>query len=568
MKKLLSIAPQLALAAGWSFFLFVGQTGLAQSPIEAAASLQSVIVYPDGAVVTRQATVDLPVGESTVFFADLPPGLLTDSLQGEAAGPAGLTLLDLRLETRFRPDIPDPRSKELHDQLQELQRQDRDASDVQQSLNDKRATLKKIQDYYLNSLRAGKDAAPPPKILTTEEWRGIQDYVDGTSAEALEKIRQMEDLRADLANRIQAVVEQLNKLAGSGRRSTTGVAVRLTATQAGRAQVAISCRWANASWTPAYDARYSESTRSVELTYYGVVRQSTGEDWNNVKLTLSTARPSLGGAAPELPVWRVEVAQPVAYRQGNYMLKSAERAAGAAQVFNQDAKGDMVMPSENEMAPLPASLAVAEVQTGATSATFEVAAPSSVASDNEPRKVPLAQFRLAARLQYQAVPKLIETAYLGAYVKNNSEYPLLAGPVAIFMGSALSAHAQLKTVMPGEEFELPLGADEGISIKRKLVNKFTEDTGLTSKYVKHTYEYLITVQNNKKSAEKILFKDQTPVSAHEKITVKILSPAEKDADREKDGKLVWHWDLAPGAKRETTLKFSVEYPAGTLVSGL
>ena len=36
--------------------------------------------------------------------------------------------------------------------------------------------------------------------------------------------------------------------------------------------------------------------RSVDLGYFGVINQTTGEDWNKVKLTLSTARPSLGGA--------------------------------------------------------------------------------------------------------------------------------------------------------------------------------------------------------------------------------------------------------------------------------
>ena len=43
------------------------------------------------------------------------------------------------------------------------------------------------------------------------------------------------------------------------------------------------------------------------------------------------------------------------------------------------------------------------------------------------------------------------------------------------------ASSSLKTVMPGEKIELQLGADEGVAIKRKLVNRFSEDTGLTGK---------------------------------------------------------------------------------------
>ena len=37
----------------------------------------------------------------------------------------------------------------------------------------------------------------------------------------------------------------------------------------------------------------------------------------------------------------------------------------------------------------------------------------------------------------------------------------------------------MRSPAPGEKFELALGADEGVAIKRKLVKRFTEDTGLT-----------------------------------------------------------------------------------------
>ena len=43
--------------------------------------------------------------------------------------------------------------------------------------------------------------------------------------------------------------------------------------------------------------RLRAADRSVDLGYFGVINQTTGEDWNKVKLTLSTARPSLGGGA-------------------------------------------------------------------------------------------------------------------------------------------------------------------------------------------------------------------------------------------------------------------------------
>jgi uncharacterized protein (TIGR02231 family) len=55
-----------------------------------------------------------------------------------------------------------------------------------------------------------------------------------------------------------------------------------------------------AQWTASYDIRIQSSDQSMSLTYYGLVSQSTGEDWPNVQLSLSTATPSKGGVPPTL----------------------------------------------------------------------------------------------------------------------------------------------------------------------------------------------------------------------------------------------------------------------------
>lgn len=62
--------------------------------------------------------------------------------------------------------------------------------------------------------------------------------------------------------------------------------------------------------------------------------------------------------------------------------------------------------------------------------------------------------------------------------------------------------------------------------------------------------------------------DQVPVSRHEKIAVKQLSPAEKEAKPSPEGMLKWTLDLKPGEKRELTVKFSVDYPNELPVTGV
>jgi uncharacterized protein (TIGR02231 family) len=227
--------------------------------------------------------------------------------------------------------------------------------------------------------------------------------------------------------------------------------------------------------------------------------------------------------------------------------------------------------------PRAAGLATAAVEASATSATFRIAEPVTLPSDNTTQKVAITTLPLPAELQYEAAPKLIEAAFLTAKATNASEFPFLAGPVNAFLDDTFVATSRLKNVMPGETFDLALGADEGIAVKRRLVNRFNENTGLTNSGRRVTYEILVTLTNNKRTAERIVFREAVPVSRHEKIVVRQLTPtdreigtaaAPREVTREEDGRLAWRVELKPGEKREFPLKFSVEHPADLPVAGL
>jgi uncharacterized protein (TIGR02231 family) len=218
----------------------------------------------------------------------------------------------------------------------------------------------------------------------------------------------------------------------------------------------------------------------------------------------------------------------------------------------------------------------ANVEAGATSATFKIPVSVSVPGNNTTQKVAINTGRLMAILQFQSTPKMLEAAFLNANATNTSEYPLLAGPMNTYLDDTFIAASSLKTVMPGEKFDLALGVDDGIAVKRRLVNRYTEDTGLTSKTRRTTYEILVTITNNKKTTEQIAFKEPTPVSRDEKIVVKVLTPQEKEigttaspkeVTREEDGKLVWRVTLKPGEKRDFPLKLSIEHPIDMAVTG-
>ncbi|HUL53337.1 MAG TPA: mucoidy inhibitor MuiA family protein [Opitutaceae bacterium] len=547
----------------------------------ADSRLTAATVYADRAVVTRTATLDLGAGEHAIAFERLPAGLLDQSLQASGRGTAGATILDVNAQTAYVDFTPNERVKELEEKLKELAKQQRALDDRAQILGDERDFVKRmlaastgtiIYPLGADPAHGGGAAARP----TLDEWQKLYTYSEESFGKIAGELQSLDTQREDLKTKQAALEEQLNQLRGDHGKSYKTVTVRVAVTQPGRLDLTLKYAVPGANWAPSYDARLRAADRAVELSYFGLVRNATGEDWNDIALTLSTARPSLGGGAPELRPWIVDVARPIRLDMptvGGLMRdKRASVDEAKLQAFNVQAAANAPAPAEQD-----AGVLTAAVETGATSATFRIPVAVTVLSNNTVQKVSIATAKLAANLQYQATPKMMEAAFLSAYATNTTDYPLLAGAMNTFLDDTFIAASRLKTVMPGEKFELQLGADDGIAVKRRLVNRFTENTGLTGKGRRITYEFLVTITNNKKTAERVVFKEPLPVSRNEKIEVSLLTPAESDVGtkekpnevtREEDGKLVWRLDVKPGEKREISLKFTVEYPGDLNVSGL
>ncbi len=549
------------------------------APIAAESAVTAATVYPDRAVVSRLATaVQVPAGTSEITFSGLPAGLQDESLQVSARGPVAASLLDIAARTVFVTAEPDARVKALEDQLLALRNDERALKDQGAVLESQRTLLANIEKASTTPVPAPAGTTPPPRP-SLEDYEKLLGFSAAQRAKLDTAAQKLDLERTALAEKITAAEAQLRELRGKqpGRRATKVVTVRLSTPAAAALEVNLSYALAGASWTPAYDARLRSEKREVQLDAFGLVRNATGEDWTNIALTLSTARPGLGGAAPGIEPWYVDIARPARRASQTVISQPGVLSAGFSNKVVMEADLFGASPV------VEASFATAAVETAATSANFKIATPVTLASDNTPQRLPLGAATLAAELQYQATPKLQETAYLAAYVTNRSELPFLAGALNVFLDDTFVAASRLATTMPGEKFTLSLGADEGISIKRKIVSRFTEDTGLVSKSRRTTYDILVTVTNNKRTPERVVIQDAVPVARDEKITVRLLAPAERELlkpedaaaqppkpgiARDADGKLTWRFDLKPGEKRELPLRFSIEHPIDLPVTGV
>ncbi|THD25143.1 hypothetical protein D915_003787 [Fasciola hepatica] len=91
-------------------------------------------------------------------------------------------------------------------------------------------------------------------------------------------------------------------------------------------QLELSYSVGGVSWTPAYDIRLSSTAATLQVIYYGLVSQSTGENWELGKLTLSTAQPTEGGGVPELKLERIALNEAESWQDNSRRRGSTDRS--------------------------------------------------------------------------------------------------------------------------------------------------------------------------------------------------------------------------------------------------
>jgi uncharacterized protein (TIGR02231 family) len=526
-------------------------------------TVSGVTIYGDRALITRSGLENVAAGLQTLVIDNLPVSLVDQSLRVEGEAEDKAKIIDVKIETVYLDTIPEGRVKSLQDRLKGLRAEERNVIDRLQVL--------KIQKDYLDSLRmySARDAKliVGPKS-TYDDWERMLSFLDRKLTSLFSEMRTVAVSLEEIRNKIRSIEAQIRQAEAYSKKSIKRASIDVEIVKSGAVRLRISYLLYGTGWTPLYETRVSSGATEMQMTYTGMVRQSTGEDWNQIDLVLSTAKPSVGGALPELNPWFVDMRVPSLPRY------SMGRSDGVAKSMAAPSPG-LVAP-ETESAPEPprayASSIMrsdaAEVETQATSSVYRISQKMSIPSDNNPHRVPIAVVSLPVKLDYSCVPKMAELVYLQGKITNGSDYTLLAGSMNVFFENNFVAVSGLKNVFPGEEFPTALGVDEGVRVQRKLLNRVTEYKGTFSKTTRINYDVLITVENQKRVPIHIEIKDNVPLSRNEKIVVEVTDPDPKVMTPEEQGLFVWRLDLSPAEKKEIKLTFSVEYPRDMIVTGL
>ncbi|KAG8819556.1 hypothetical protein FRC19_009694 [Serendipita sp. 401] len=255
-----------------------------QSKVHAVTVFQA-----NRAEVVRLFNVNLKSGQNEVDISQLPSLLEEDSIRVDGVG-AGATIS----EVVYHPPNYREAQKKHNEAVREMKKV--------KSVLRKQIKIHRTQEYVLEKYSGTVTGSYNSDSSKLAEY--LEMYEEKQS-EIDEKIRALEEKMDEIDEKIKKEGE-VQSVDDEGKKRSTRITVIIQAEKDEEAEICLTYMVPNASWKPLYDLRaiIEPKRTSIVLYYRATVVQSTGEDWNEVQLTLSTASPQLGSTIPSLkPFW-------------------------------------------------------------------------------------------------------------------------------------------------------------------------------------------------------------------------------------------------------------------------
>ena len=259
--------------------------------IEVKTTIKEVTVFQSGAQVKRTGSTKIPSGISEIIISDATSLLKKESIQVKGEG--NFTILSVNHQIKMN-DVENEKNKwtELEAKQKYLMQQMEDLSVKLQVLNSQETAIMNL-----------KDISTATKGVTVEQIAKAQELVRLKLTEI--KTEKLKDSRLilDLFDEHKTVTQHLVALKTPKQNVNYEIVIKVSAKTETNADLTVSYIVPNALWYPAYDLRVKNVSEPMTIDYKAIVSQESGEDWNNIKLKLSTGDPSQSSEKPKVEAW-------------------------------------------------------------------------------------------------------------------------------------------------------------------------------------------------------------------------------------------------------------------------
>jgi uncharacterized protein (TIGR02231 family) len=502
-------------------------------------NIKDITVFLSGAQISRTGSASLPAGNSFVIIRDLPQDLKSQSIQVNGKG--DFTILSVVHQINYLKE-------------QEKTKEIIALEDSLESIKDKINYENGMLYVYNNEegmILTNKSIAGQNTGVSIAALKEASDFYRTRLADI--KVKQLAITKkiSKYNERINIISNQLVNLNARKNIPTSEVLVMVTADQAVNANFTISYIVSTAGWSPSYDLRAKDINNPIEIAYKANVYQTTGEDWENVILKLSTANPSQSGTKPNLNPWYLGYYEPYNY---SYTMEKEENAKGKA----MRSEAPAMEAAQDKIVDAKSASSYTTVTESTTNIEFEISKPYDIPANGKSYTVEMTKTTLPATYEYYAAPKIDKDAFLLAKVTGWESLNMLPGNIFLYFEGTYIGQSYFDARSLNDTLDLSLGRDKNIVIKREKMKDFASRK-LVGTNQKDTRGFEISVRNKKSQPITIVIEDQLPISTNKEIEIERIDISNAKVN-ESSSLLSWKLDLKPAETKKFKLVYAVKYP--------
>jgi uncharacterized protein (TIGR02231 family) len=516
---------------------FLSVASAQESKKQVDSKIDNVTVFLNGAQVSRKATVTVPKGTTDLVFHDVSTSVNAQSIQ--VTTDFDITVLAVNHQINY---IEEPTKRE------EITKLDTQLKALKEKAGYETAMLQVYQQEE-NMLIKNQAIGGSNVLLKTLDLKEAMDFQRARMTEVKNKQLEINQRITDLNLNIVKIQQQLNELNSRNSKASGEIVVTVMAKEAGVAKLGLSYVVNNAGWYPSYDLRVTDISKPIYLKYKANVFQASGEDWGNVKLTLSSGNPNESGTKPVLEPWELGVRFTPPIIAYDRQVKEEMRSQLSGKM-----PGIQV---EKSRGAAVAMLTVTQTE-GQTSFRFEIEQPYNIPSDGKQHTVDVQEHTINAIYEYYCVPKLEKDAFLTARITGWEEMNLINGEANLYFEGTYLGKALLDTRNTKDTLEISLGRDKNIVVNRTKLKEFSRNQVLgSSKTDERSWE--ISIRNKKQQPINITIQDQFPTSTQKEIVVEKGNYKEGSLD-ETANIITWRLKIDPAKEKKIGFSYSVKSP--------
>ncbi|NII29846.1 DUF4139 domain-containing protein [Pseudoflavitalea sp. X16] len=572
-----------------------------------AAALKTVTVYRSGAELTHTARATLDAGNNELIIDGVSNRINMNSLQ--IGNDGNVTILSSTLSTDFlKPVQKTALIRRLEDSLELVTKE---LANVQVAI--------KTDQELLDLLKSNKSIGGTQTGLSVAELTKMVDYYRLKTLELQKEMGQCREKETKLLDVLSKLHLQIKEEEQKNTKTVGKLLLQVYCPVGGAFNFTVSYITPLASWSPTYDLKVENINKPVKLAYKAKLTQTTGIDWNDVKLTLATSTPNQNNNAPVLKSWFLAYQYPATamaqipglsgklsgatasmdevvvvgygrskegstdetkqYQEPVYILNGNTITKKEYNKIHPNAIKDVKVLKEGEATAQYGSRAAGgavvitlkeglsdyvSVNDHELNVTFEIDLPYDVPTNGKEQQVALKDFTVPAQFKYFTAPRVDKDAYLLADIADWESLNLLPGEANIIFEGTYIGKTMIDPNATLDTLNFTLGKDKRVVVTREKLKDFSSVKFLGSNK-KQVFTYEITVKNNKKEKVNMMLKDQYPLSTNKDIEVELLETSGA-ANNTELGILNWQVELAPGESKKFRLSYSVKYPKDKVVN--